>query len=159
MVSLLVVAATAATLMGQSSPPEAQIDPLIGTPLQTAPDPAALHAQVRSESRDPGWASETEAAIRARALQVPVIGKNGNTLRVTCASKLCEIAGSMRMPETPPAEHDPKLPESVAQAALQSAPFIDDISKLGLKNETNLFTSSKDDRNQLVFLLYYARKK
>ena len=160
MVSLLVVAATAAaTLMGQGSPPEAQVDPLIGTPLQTRPDPAALHAQVRSESRDPGWASKTEAAIRARALQVPVIGKSGNTLRVTCASKLSEIAGSIRMPETPSAEHDPKLPESVAQAALQTPPFIDDISKLGLENETNLFTSSKDDRNQLVFLLYYTRKE
>ena len=63
------------------------------------------------------------------------------------------------MPEMPAAGYDPKLPESEAQAALQSAPFFDDISKLGLKNETNLFTSNKDDRSQAIFLLYYSRVK
>ena len=160
MVSLLVVAATAAaTLMGQGSPPEAQVDPLLGAPMQTGPDPAALHAQVRSESRDPGWASKTEAAIRARALQIPLIGKDGNTLRVTCASKLCEIAGSIHMSKKAQAEFDPKLPESRAQSALQTPPFTDDISKLGLKSETGLFTGTKGKDDQIVFILYYSRVK
>ena len=160
MVSLLVLAAAAAAaLTGQSNPPEAQVDPLLGTPLQTGPDPAALHAQVRAESRDPSWASKTEAAIRARALQIPLIGKDGNTLRITCASKLCEIAGSIHMPKKAQAEFDPKSPESRAQTALQTPPFVDDISKLGLKNESGLFTGTKDKDDQIVFILYYSRVK
>jgi len=160
MVSLLVVAAaTAAALTGQINPPQAQVDPLLGTPLQTGPDPAALHAQVRAESRDPSWASTTEAAIRARATQIPLIGKDGNTLRVTCASKLCEIAGSIQMSAKASAEYDPKLPESRAQAALQSNPFVDDISRLGLKSESGLFTGPRDKDDQIVFMLYYSRVK
>jgi DNA-binding CsgD family transcriptional regulator len=154
----LVVAAGAAALLGQQAP-VSEVDPLLGTPLQTGPEPAALHAQIRTEARDADWAERTEAAIRTRALQIPLIGKNGNTLRVTCATKLCEIAGSIQTRATPPAEYDPKLPESRTIIALQTAPFVDDISRLGLKSETGFFTGSKDDKNQAVFLLYYSRTK
>jgi DNA-binding CsgD family transcriptional regulator len=156
--SSLVAAAGAAALLGQQAPVN-EIDPLLGSPLQTAPDPAALHAQIRTEARDAEWASRTEQAIRARTLQIPLIGQNGNALRVTCATRLCEIAGSIQTSATPPAEYDPKLPESRAITALQTAPFVDDISKLGLKSETGLFTGSKSDKNQAVFLLYYSRVK
>ena len=154
----LVAAAGAAALLGQQAPVN-EVDPLLGSPLQTGPDPAALHSQIRTEARDADWAGPTEVAIRERALQIPLIGKNGNTLRVTCATKLCEIAGSIQTRGTPPAEYDPKLPESRTIIALQTAPFVDDISKLGLKSETGLFTGSKDDKNLAVFLLYYSRKK
>jgi DNA-binding CsgD family transcriptional regulator len=160
MTTLFIVAAGAAiALMGPGNPPASQVDPLIGTTLQSGPDPAALHAQVRSESRDSDWAPRTEEAIRARTLQIPLIGKNGNSLRVTCASKLCEIAGSIRMPENLPKEYNLKLPESRAVQSLQTAPFVDDIMKLGLKSEAGLFTGAKDDKNQTVFLLYYSRAK
>ena len=154
----LVAVAGAAALLGQQAP-VSEVDPLLGSPLQTGPEPATLHAQVRSEPRDAQWASQTEAAIRARALQIPLIGKNGNALRVTCATKLCEIAGSIRVPATSPADYDSKRPESRTITALQTAPFVDDIMKLGLKSETGLFTGSKDDKNQAVFLLYYSRVK
>jgi DNA-binding CsgD family transcriptional regulator len=154
----LVAAAGAATILGQQAP-TGKVDPLLGSALPSGPDPAALHAQVRTESRDPYWAPRTEEAIRARALQIPVIGKGGNTLRVTCASKICEIAGSIRMPGNMTEEYDPKLPESRAQSALQTPPFVDDISKLGLKNEAGLFTGAKGDKNQAIFLLYYSPAK
>ena len=154
----LVAAAGAAALLGQQTP-VSEVDPLLGSPLQTAPDPAALHARIRTEARDAEWAGRTEAAIRARAMQIPLIGTNANALRVTCATTLCEIAGSIQTTANPPAEYDPKLPESRAIAALQAAPFVDDIMKLGLKSETGLFTGNKDDKNQAVFLLYYSRKK
>ena len=154
----LITAAGAAAILAQQ-PPAGEVDPLLGTALPSGPDPAALHAKVRAEARDADWASRTEEAIRARTLQIPLIGKNGNSLRVTCASKLCEIAGSIRMPENLPKEYDPKLPESRAVQSLQTAPFVDDIMKLGLKSEAGLLTGSKDDENQTVFLLYYSRAK
>ena len=154
----LVAAAGVAAILAQQ-PPAGEVDPLLGTSLPSGPDPAALHAKVRAEARDADWAPRTEEAIRARTLQIPLIGKNGNSLRVTCASKLCEIAGSIRMPENFPKEYDPKLPESRAVQSLQSAPFVDDIMKLGLKSEAGLFTGAKNDKNQTVFLLYYSRAK
>jgi DNA-binding CsgD family transcriptional regulator len=154
----LVAAAGAAALLGQQAP-VSEVDPLLGSPLQTTPDPAALHDQVRREARDSEWASRTEQAIRARTLQIPLIGKNGNALRVTCATKLCEIAGSIEMPARAAADYDPKLPESRAITALQTSPYKDDLTKLGLKSETGLFTGSKDNENQAVFLLYYSREK
>lgn len=160
MSALFIVAAAAAiALMGPSDSPSGEVDPLLGTKLQTGPDPAALHTQVRTESRDGEWAPAIEQAIRARALQIPLIGKDGNVLRVTCASKLCEIAGSIRMRDVKPDEYDAKLPESRAISALQSAPFMQDIIKLGLKTEAGMFTGAKDDKNQTVFLLYYSRAK
>ena len=160
MTTIFIVAAGAAiALMGPSDTPAGEVEPLLGTPLQSGPNPAALHAQIRTETRDADWARRTEEAIRARTLQIPLIGKGGNTLRVTCASKLCEIAGSIRMPENLPKEYDPKLPESRAVQSLQTAPFVDDIIKLGLTSETGLFTSAKDEKNQTVFLLYYSRAK
>jgi len=51
------------------------------------------------------------------------------------------------------------LPESRAQSALQTPPFTDDISKLGLKSETGLFTGTKGKDDQIVFILYYSRVK
>jgi DNA-binding CsgD family transcriptional regulator len=152
----LTAVAGAAAFFTQQPKLEKEVDPLIGSPLTSAPDPAALHARVRAEPRDANWAPRIEAAIRARTMQIPLIGKNGNTLRVTCAVKLCEIAGSMKW-SMPPREYDPKLPESRAQQDLQSAPYSNDLAKLGLKFETALFTGSKEHPDQMVFLLYYSR--
>lgn len=154
----LIAAAGVTTFIMQQPQSEKEVDPLLGSPLITAPDPAALHARVRTESRDGDWAPQTEQAIRARVTQIPLIGKDGNALRVTCATRLCEIAGSLAWTD-PPEEYDPRSPESRAQADLQSKPLTDDLAKLGLKSETGLFTSSKTDPHRLVFLLYYSREK
>lgn len=152
----LAAAAGAVAFFMQPAQVEKEVDPLVGSPLMTGPDPAALHARVRAEPRDSDWAPRIEAAIRTRTMQIPLIGKNGNALRVTCAAKLCEIAGSMNW-STRPEEYDPKLPESRAQQDLQSAPYTDDLAKLGLKFETGMFTGSKDHPSRMVFLLYYSR--
>lgn len=158
MVALFVIAAAgAAALMTQASPQSNEVDPLIGTPLKTAPDPAALHARVRSEPRDAGWAAKTEGAVRQRLLQIPLIGKDGNVLRVTCATDLCEAAGTIRWPYPPDQDYDPKRPESRAQQALQEKELNDDLGRLGLKHETSLFTGSQGKPERIAFLLYYSR--
>ena len=145
--------------MSQSSQLTNEVDPLLGTPLPTAPDPAALHAKVRSQPRDAAWATQMEGAVRARLLQIPLIGKDGNSLRVTCATDLCEIGGTIA-PTTPaPKEYDPKLPESRAVSDLQDKPLNDDLAKLGLKDESGSFLSGKGKPDRLVFLLYYSRVK
>lgn len=155
---LLVTVAGAAALMTQEPPASKnEIDPLIGTPLPRGPDPATLHAKVRSEPRDAHWATPVESAIRARLLQIPLIGKDGNALRVTCASDLCEIAGTIIWPKAPPREYNPKLPQSRAEAALQDKPLNEDLARLGLKSESGFFTGGQGKPERSVFMLYYSR--
>jgi hypothetical protein len=118
-----------------------------------------MHAKVRAEKRDTEWAPRMEAAVRARLLQIPVIGKEGNVLRVTCASTMCEIAGTLIEPDPRPREYDPNVPVYRATSDLQDKPLSDDLAKLGLKSEGNSFTSGKGKPNRGVFLLYYSRAK
>ncbi len=159
MIGLFLVAAAGATFIFQSPQVANEVDPLLGTPLTTAPDPAALHARVRSEPREAVWATRMENAVRARLLQIPLIGKGGNVLRVTCATDLCEIGGTIHWPYPREKEYDPKLPESRAQAALQDKELHDDLAKLGLKSETGLFTGAAGKPERIAFLLYYSRAK
>jgi hypothetical protein len=98
-----------------------------------------------------------ESAVRARLMQIPLIGKDGNALRVTCATDICEMAGTINWPGQPPEDYDPKLPQSRAQSDLQAKPLFDDLAKLGLKSETGLFTGGPGKPDRIVFLLYYSR--
>lgn len=153
----LVAAASAAALMSQAAPSSSEVEPLIGKPLMSSPDPAALHAKVRSQPRDAAWAGKTEEVVRARLLQIPLIGKDGNVLRVTCATDLCEIGGTIASTAPAPKEYDPKLPESRAISDLQDKALVDDLAKLGLKSEAGLFTGAQGKPDRAVFLLYYSR--
>jgi len=155
----LVAAAGAATLMTQAPPAENEVDPLVGAPLERFKQPADLHSQVRAERRDEKWAPSTEAAIRERLLQIPLIGKGGNVLRVTCASTLCEIAGTVVAPPSKAEQADPNSPFSRAIQDLQVPPLPDDLAKLGLKHESGNFLGGKGKPDRSVFLIYYTRAK
>ena len=155
MFSLFVIAAAgAATLIGQDSPKPSQVDPLLAKPLVKMEDPVDLHAKVRLEARDQAWAGRVETAVRTRLLQLPLVGKDGNELRVTCAATLCEIAGSIAGKATEP--YDPKQPLNQAVADLQAKPLRDDLSKLGLNHVSGLFTGG-DNPERAVFFQYYSR--
>jgi DNA-binding CsgD family transcriptional regulator len=159
-VLLVVAAAGAAALMTQDSPPTTSSDdPLIGTPLVHAPDLVTLHERVRSETRDKAWAPRLEPLIRARVMQIPLVGKNGNVLRVTCGRSLCEIAGTLIAPEDKAEQEDQKSQFNLTVKDLQVPPLPDDLAKLGLKLETAAFTSGKGKPDKLAFLLYYSRAK
>jgi DNA-binding CsgD family transcriptional regulator len=155
MIALFVIAtAGAATLMGQDNPQQSQVDPLLAKPLMKMEDPVDLHGKVRSEARDEAWASRVEKAVHSRLLQLPLVGKNGNQLRVTCAATLCEIAGSIAGRASEP--YDPKQPLNQAVSDLQAKPLRDDLSKLGLTHVSGLFTGG-DNPDRAVFFQYYSR--
>lgn len=159
MFTLFLVAAGAAILMTQSPATGDDVDPLVGAPMERFSQPADLHVQVRNEGRDEGWASSTEAAIRARLLRIPLIGQNGNVLRVTCARTLCEIAGSLTSPSSKVEREDPKSRFNQSIQDLQVGPLPDDLAKLGLKHESGSFLGNKAKPDQSVFLIYYKRAK
>jgi hypothetical protein len=48
----------------------------------------------------------------------------------------------------------PLLPQSRAQSVLQDKPLKDDLAKLGLKREEDLFTNANGKPDRLVFLLF-----
>lgn len=158
MIALFLVAlAGAGALMSQAPVSGNAVDPLIGAALERFPQPADQYARVRAENRDPEWAPRVEAAIHARLLQIPVIGKGGNALRVTCGATLCEIAGTLILTGQTPRQHDPSLPVNRAVSDLQDKPLFDDLAKLGLKSEGGTFTGGKGKPDRTVFLLYYSR--
>jgi DNA-binding CsgD family transcriptional regulator len=156
---VLVTAAGAAALMSQTPSSTAEVDPLIGSQLERFPQPADLHTKVRAEARDNLWAPATEAAIRARVDQIPLVGRSGNLLRVTCASTLCEIAGTLLTPASKHEQDDQNSPVNRTVKALQVPPLPDDLAKLGLKSESGTFASAKGKPDRLVYLLYYSRVK
>lgn len=155
----LVVAAGTASLLSQAPAAKIEIDPLLGAPLPKFTDPAEWHAKVRSEGRDPQWAPGTETKLRERVLQIPLIGKAGNELRVLCASTLCEIAGTVVVPAPKSEQEDQKSPFNQAIKGLQVSPLPDDLAKLGLKSEGATFTSAKGKPDRSVFLVYYSRSE
>jgi DNA-binding CsgD family transcriptional regulator len=155
MIGLLVLAAGAIALMSAPPTVESAIDPLIGAPLQRGPQPAELHAKVRAELRDP-WAVRTEQQIEGRLMSLPLVGKDGNVLRITCGSTICEIAGTLIAPSKAE-QQDPKSQFSRIVNDLQVPPLTDDLEKLGLRNENGNFIRGEGKPERLVFLLYYSR--
>jgi DNA-binding CsgD family transcriptional regulator len=153
----LVAAAGAAALMSQQAPVSNDVDPLIGRPIENFPQPAELHAKLRAEAVDPAWAPKMENAIQARLMSMPLVGKDGNALRVTCGTTLCEIAGTLISPETKEQRPDPNSQLSRTVQDLQVPPLTDDLIHLGLKNEGASFTSGEGKPDRLIFLLYFAR--
>jgi DNA-binding CsgD family transcriptional regulator len=159
MIALFVIAAAGAAALMTQQPVGNDIDPLIGAPMHRSTDPADLHAKVRTEKRDPVWALRMENAIRARVSQIPLIGKDGNVLRVICGSTLCEIAGTVIDPESKAEQEDQNSQFSRTVKALQVPPLPDDLAKLGLNSESGSFTGGKGTPDRLVFLLYYSRAR
>ena len=93
--------------------------------------------------------------MRPRLLRLPLVGKEGNELRINCGATLCEIGGSLAGTATDP--YDPKQPLNQAVADLQAKPLSDDLAKLGLKHVSGLFTGGEGKPDRVVFLLYYSR--
>src|SRR5437763_1443660 len=159
MIALFVIAAAGAAALMTQAPPAStnEIDPLIGAPLQRGPEPAELHARIRAEPRDPQWAGRMEHQIEARLMSLPLVGKDGNALRVTCASTRCEIAGTLIAPASKKEQEDQNSQYNRTVRDLQVPPLTDDLAHLGLKMESGSFLRGNGRPDRVVFLLYYPR--
>jgi DNA-binding CsgD family transcriptional regulator len=165
-----VAAAGAAALMSHQPAAKIPADPLIGDllkPEPKEPDAADLHAKVRAEQRGP-WAIRTEQQLKARLMALPLVGKNGNVLRVTCGSTICEVAGTLPAsadapvppppPAAPPGAQVKVLPPSPPPTYLEKLGWRPaDFEKLGLKENAN-FIRWHGQTKPFVFLNYYSRQ-
>ena len=165
MVGLLAVAAAgAAALMSHEPAAEAPADPLLGTLLQPQAEdthPGDLYAKVRAEQHDP-QAIRMEQQIKSRLMRLPLVGRGGNVLRVTCGSTMCEIAGTLPgrlagfgpakdgLPPTPP----PPGKDYLAKLSFRN----EDLATLGLKGNPFQFIRWEGQTKPFVFLFYYSRQ-
>ena len=119
-------------------------DPLLGSLVVDKPhDAAALHARVRREARDAGWAAPAETRLMNRFGRVDGI----NSLRVLCATDLCEVAGRI-------------APGGTANAALlevqQVALF--GVRTLGFSSESSFSVGGDDTGQGAAFVAYLYRR-
>ncbi|MEE8612148.1 MAG: helix-turn-helix transcriptional regulator [Sphingomonas aquatilis] len=119
-------------------------DPLLGSLVVDKPhDAAALHARVRREARDAGWAAPAETRLMNRFGRINGI----NSLRVLCATDLCEVAGRI-------------APGGTANAALlevqQVALF--GVRTLGFSSESSFSVGGDDTGQGAAFVAYLYRR-
>lgn len=125
--------------------------------LSQTPDATDPHAKVRAETPDPSWAEPMEAAIRRRLMRIPLVGGDGNSLRIACGVTLCEVTGTLVGEGRSPNGDDPRLSLNRAVADLQDKSLNEDLARLGLMNESSTFVSGEGKPDHVTFFLYYSR--
>ena len=147
-----------------ASPDPAPVeDSLLGGPMPSNPGPSRLHAALRTEPRDPAWASESEEALRDRYARIPHLSGPGGALRGTCGSTVCEVAGYIDLPKPGSGDEKALKEFQAVMAALQSGlgqgALHHEVKKLGLELGGTLFTSTRQEPKKPVFFAYWTRGK
>jgi len=136
MTPIALAAATALALLAPGTPKAVQDGPFPG-----GLTPADAHAQLVAEPRDPGWAPQAEAALRARYGAVPEIAPS---LKVRCGATLCEITARFALAAG--------VDQNPVWQRLQSPPVTDDIATLRLNNTMTGFSG-----DALPFYAFWVR--
>jgi hypothetical protein len=109
-------------------------------------EPRALYERLRAEPRDAEWAARSERSIKAAMTPVPYISQDD--LRVSCASTLCEIRGSM--PEGLTNDN-----ANVGMEALQGEKLHNTLVKAGLQTAMASFGGGNGAQS---FTIYATRR-
>lgn len=136
------------------------VDPLLG-PIPSSQDaPDAMYKNLRAEPRDSAWAPGAERLLSKRFSQIAHVGSPPAVLRVTCATTVCEVAGTIDAPEPKGKEYDdPNHPLVKATRELQEPPLRNDLEKAGLKQGAGMFGASADKPQRAAFIIYYTRTR
>lgn len=110
-------------------------------------DPEALYKRIRSEPRDRDWATRSENAIKAALIPVPYLDR-AKDVRVSCATTLCEVHGSL-------AEEASMDNQNVAMQALQGDRFHNALTSGGL----TIMTSSYTGNGKTTGFTFYAKRR
>jgi DNA-binding CsgD family transcriptional regulator len=143
-----------ALIAQQTAPPPARPaarDSLAAEILARQPpgfDIEALHAEVAGGDRDPAWSAETESALSRRYHLVPDFTEGVQSLSITCATTLCEVAGITR-------EGLPTDAVTDLMTRLQALGHPDRVP--GLVQLGHQFSTTVDRPPAFVFVSYWRR--
>jgi DNA-binding CsgD family transcriptional regulator len=118
----------------------------------------SLYAKVRSEPQDPAWASVNERALRALFSAIPHIGVPGTELKVLCATKVCEVAGTI---DTTFASSENDLITELNRGTmprLNPRALSEGTDRLKLKSIVGTIGQTSEKPPRQMFLFYYARE-
>ena len=110
-----------------------------------AADPRALYRRIRMEARDREWASRAETGVKGALAAIPNITQGA--LRVSCASTLCEVRGSVQEGAT-------SDNANTAMQALQGGELRRSLDTLGLDLQSAAFGGGG---RGMPFTLYLRR--
>ncbi|NIJ19554.1 DNA-binding CsgD family transcriptional regulator [Sphingomonas naasensis] len=148
MIPIAITAVLAFTLSSQD-PPKAAPDPLVGDLVGLTVDtPAKFYERLRAETRDAAWAPGTEQQLRLRFAAITGVAKD--SLRVTCATTICEVAGVL---EGANADALNRVYQEVQGSTLR-----DDLSRFGLASGAMGFGGSGSSSASSRFVAYWTRK-
>ena len=116
--------------------------------MPPSPDIAALHAEASAPSTDQTWSSATEQTLTQRYRALPGFEKNIETLNVTCAATLCEVAGKAR----PDVSSDDM---NVVMEGVQELNRSD--TRLPLDSVVHHFSSTDGPSSAALFVSYWRR--
>ncbi|MFN7112577.1 MAG: hypothetical protein ACK4M2_13150 [Brevundimonas sp.] len=117
--------------------------------MPPSPDIAALHAEATAFSTDQAWSSATERTLTQRYRALPGFEKSIETLNVTCAATLCEVAGKAR-PDV--SSDDMNVVMEGVQELNRSEP------SLPLDSVVHHFSSTDGPSSAALFVSYWRRK-
>lgn len=148
MISVAIAAVAAFTLSSQDAP-KAAPDPLVGDLVGLTVDtPAKFYERLRAETRDAAWAPGTEQQLRVRFAAITGVAKD--SVRVTCAATICEVAGVL---EGASADALNRVYQEVQGGTLR-----DDLSRFGLASGAMGFGGSGSSSTRSRFVAYWTRK-
>ncbi len=113
-------------------------------------DFAALHAEVSDSPRDLAWSRQAEAALLQRYRDIPGFDAAVQSLSITCAMTLCEVAGLTRS-DLPSDDLGDLMIRVQTPGHPDSHPELDRI--------VSNFSSTVDQPQAMTFLSYWRRRE
>lgn len=158
-VTILISAGVAATLILTQANPAAEVDPerviaaYVDPALDALPprgnEARRLAALVRTEARDAEWAARAEAQINAAYASPEARVTAKHLTAVRCAATICEATGTV----VPTTSDTSPLSQGRARSTLR-----EELNRLGLYPQAESYRASKVDASLGVFVEYYLRQ-
>ena len=120
-----------------------------GPERQTRPDPEVLEAEVANGPRDAAWSPRAEQALSQGYHDVSAFDEDITSVKVTCASTLCEVSGETR-PNLSNADRD-----RLMAAFLTLRPSDE---KIRLTSVTHRFGYRPDEQEAGTYVAYWRRR-
>jgi len=147
LIAVALIAQQTATLPDQPAAPNSPAAEILARQPPRF-DIDALHAEVTGGLRDPAWSTEMENALSRKYHLAPGFTEAVQSMSVTCAATLCEVAGATR----------PDLPTSEVTDLMMRLQTLGHPDRVpGLVQLGHHFSTTVDRPPAFVFVSYWRR--